>query len=288
MRRIISILLCSTVLATVHAQDETIAPFEGEIVYETYENICDWMVRMGNSIYFNGVHKVHLTVKGSKFHQYDETTGCHVVGDSDTQTFIHYCDHTKTGMDFSKNIEGQLMLLPRDITYNNFTAVLKSNTFSKTDSTKTILGHECNLYSGTMVRDMSMLQTYDIWAYVASDIPAPAAYNYHIWGMDVPNIALKWIFKYDGGHVGIMNVGELSSYIEADVIEINPKEVDDQEFVVPETYEIAPTKKSQNAFALMKYYKGVRQQLEKLGIKGGEQSEKTSGIHYKTDGEWDF
>ena len=33
--------------------------FEGEITFETYENYSDYILRTGNSIYFNGVHKIN-------------------------------------------------------------------------------------------------------------------------------------------------------------------------------------------------------------------------------------
>ena len=40
--------------------------------------------------------------------------------------------------------------------------------------------------------------------------------------------------------------------------------------------------------ALMNYYKGVKKALVKLGIKAKDLDQKTSGVHYKTDGQWDF
>ena len=281
-RGITSFILSLVVSGFAFAQE----PFEGEIVYQTYENYSEYLLKMQNSIMFNGVHTVRLIVKGSKAHVIDETTGCHILCDDDAKTFIHYCEHTKTGMDMSSNIESQLMLLPRDITYSNFTAVLKSNTFAKTETTKTLLDKNCTLYEGTLVRDVTMINTYDIKAYVADDIIAPSGYKYHNWGMDIPNVALYWAFKCDGGHVGAFGVGELSWYIEADVTKIIPRTVNDDEFSAPSDYKIST--KPKNAFALLKYYKGIRKQLESLGIKGGDNSEKGSGVHYKTEGEWDY
>lgn len=280
--RIMPIILGLFVSSVVYAQEI----FEGEIAYQTFEQYSDYLLRMGNSIVFNGVHTIRLILKGSKVHVIDETTGCHIVCDDDAKTYIHYCDHTKTGLDISSNIESQLMLLPRDITYSNFTAVLKSNSFGKTETTKALLGKSCTLYEGTMVRDVTMINTYDIKAYVADSIVAPSGYKYHNQGMDIPNIALYWAFKYDGGHVGVFGVGELSFYIEADVTEIIPRVVNDDEFSVPSDYKIST--KAKNGFAIMKYYNGVKKQLESLGIKGGEKNEKQSGVHYKTEGEWDF
>ena len=64
-------------LAVAGKAQET--PFEGEIVYETYENYSDYILKMPNSIYFNGVHKVRLILKGDWMHMIDETTGCHII-----------------------------------------------------------------------------------------------------------------------------------------------------------------------------------------------------------------
>lgn len=284
LRYLCIVILFVGVSSIVNAQNEA-KSFEGEIVYETYENYSDYILKMPNSIYFDGVHKVRLIVKGGKLHMIDETTGCHSVSDDINQTFVHYCDYTKTGMDYSKNIESQLFLKSGDITYNGFTAKLKSNTFVKTDKSVDILEHTCSLYEGSILRDMSLDQTYNIKAYVASDLIAPSGYAYHLFGLDIPGIAMKWILKYDGGHVG-MGVGELSFYIEADVVEVKPREVKDEEFLIPEGYKIS--RSSANPFSLIKYYKKVRKELEKRGIKGGDSSEKTTGVHFKTSGEWDF
>ena len=56
--------------------------FEGEITFETYENYSDYLLRMGNSISFNGVHKMRLILKGDKMHLIDEPTKCHIIADN--------------------------------------------------------------------------------------------------------------------------------------------------------------------------------------------------------------
>lgn len=261
--------------------------FEGEICYETFENYSDYLLKMGNSIIFNGVHKMRLILKGSKMHLIDETTKCHTIGNVDFKSIVHFCDYTKTGMDFSKNLESQLTLAPRDIIVSKSTCKLTSNTFEKKDKFTTLLNHDCQLFEGEMQRTMGgMNQKYTVKSYVANDIKMPVSYPYAIYGLETPGAALRWSFKYDGGHISLMKVGELSFYIEADVTSITPRSVSDQEFAIPADYKIS--KGAMNAFALMKYYSGVRKQLEKLGIKGGDNSQKKSGVHYKTDGEWDY
>ena len=283
------------------AQDKV--PFEGEILYETFENYSDYIKRMSNSIYFDGVHKMRLILKGSKMHLIDETTQCHIIANADiaepisrgeatkNQTseggaYIHFCDMTKTGFDFSKLLSMMCMLTSGPLLYpDGSKGKVTAYTFGKTDTQKNIMDNNCTLYQGDINHNAGgMEQKYSVKAYV-SDIVAPAGYPWSLYGLEIPGIALKWTQKYDGGHVSIMSVGELSSYIEADVTEIKPRTVSDDEFTIPTDYKIS---KGANAFALLKYFKGIRKQLEAAGIKGGDKSNKTTGVHFKTDDEWDF
>ena len=300
------ILLSAVMLvsAAFAASAQESAPFEGEILYETFENYSDYIKKMPNSIYFDGVHKLRLILKGSKMHLIDETTQCHIIADANIAepaskgeatkaqineggAYVHFCDMTKSGMDFSKVMSMMCVLTPWPLIYaDGSKGPVTAYTFEKTDTQKNILDKDCALYQGDINHNAGgMEQKYSVKAYV-SDITAPAGYPWSLYGLQIPGIALKWTQKYDGGHVSIMSVGELSYYIEADVTEIKPREVSDDEFTIPADYKIS--KGSSNAFALLKYFRGVKKQLEKAGIKGGDNSQKTTGVHFKTDDEWDF
>lgn len=290
--------------------------FEGEIYYETYENYSDYILKMPNSIYFNGVHKVRLIIKGGWMHMIDETTGCHIIVNdaaaksimakldtkekfsfatlsesrsNNSYSYVHFCDHTKTGLDLSDAPGTQYILGPYSISYaDGQKAPISSYSFAKTEEAKEVLGQNCPLYAGKIVRSMGgMEQTYDVKAWVSEDLAASEGYKWNLYGLDIPGIALKWVMKYDGGHISFANVGELSYYIEADVVKITPRQVADEEFNIPGGYSIKPGGSS-DAFKMMAYYKSVKKELEKRGIKGGENNQKTTGVHYKTDGEWDF
>lgn len=200
--------------------------------------------------------------------------------------YVYYCDMTKTGIDLSKNVSLICQAVPWPLSYpNGDKLAVASYTFAKTDTTKNIGGQECTLYSGDANHAYDPKMDYHIKAYV-SDIKAPSAYPWSIYGLQLPNIAMKWIMKYDGGHISLLGIGELSWYVEADVTKITPRKVSDDEFDIPSDYKISS--KGGNALSIMKYFSGVEKQLKKAGIKGGDQSEKTTGVHYKTTGEWDF
>ncbi len=265
--------------------NDEVGCFEGEIVYETFENYCEWINKMPNSVYVDGVHKVRLIVKGSKMHMIDETTQCHTVVNG---AYTHYCDITKTGFSMEK-WDFMMAAAPRtlDYGYGGQVAKLTENTFAETDQTLTILDKECKLWQGDIVHNMGgRAQKYSCHAY-CSDIKAPSGYPLHLYGMPLNTIATKWIMKYDGGNVGMMGVGELSYYQEGDVISITPRAVSDEEFVLPSSYKI--TKGSlRSTLKMLNYYKGVKKALEKAGIKGKDKTAKSTGVHFKTQEEWDF
>lgn len=279
-----SVLLLLGTINQVNAQGKE--KFEGEITFETYENYSDYLLRMGNSISFNGVHIMRLILKGDKMHLIDETTKCHIIADNSVPSYVHFCDLTKTGMDFEKNIGAMQVLSKSSIEIGGQSSPITSYTYAATETKKNIMDRECILYQGDINRKRGgMEQKYSVKAYV-SDIIAPEGYKCHLFCLDTPGIALKYSYKYDGGHISIGNVGELSFYYEADVTNITHRKVADEEFNIPNDYKIS--KGAKNAFALLKYYKGVKKQLEKLGIKGESSDKKTTGVHYKTDGEWNF
>lgn len=289
LKVICMIIFLSLSINNTVAQDKK--GFEGEISFETYENYSVPVIEMHNSIYFNGVHKVRLILKENKMHLIDETTKCHIIADDNVlQTilnggntegngYVHYCDFTKTGLNSSNLLESVAFLSKIKSIYSEITEY----NFQKTDTLDIIGGKKCNLYKGIIKRTCSGFEiNITVEAYLSEEV-APTGYAWNVWGLHMPNIAMKWIIKYDGGHIG--NVGELSLYVEADVTNIQPRNVSDKEFEIPTDYKI---RKAGDPLVMLKYYKGIKKHLERLGIKGCDKSQKSTEVHYKTIGEWDY
>ena len=139
---LLRIVLCMVMLLTgtfIQIKAQSNEKFEGEITFETYENYSDYILRMGNSIYFNGVHKMRLILKGDKMHLIDETTKCHVVVDNSVPSYVHFCDLTKTGMDFEKNIGAMQLLSKGSIEVSGQAAPITSYTFAATDTKRNVM-----------------------------------------------------------------------------------------------------------------------------------------------------
>lgn len=271
------LMLLMGVNININAQSDE--PFEGEITFETYENYSDFL--LNNSFVFNGVHKMRLILKGDKMHLIDETTKCHILADNSVPSYVLYCDLTKTGWDYGKDIGAIQFLFNGEIKYGGSSFPISSYTFAPTETKKNILDKECVLYQGDVNRKIvGMEQKSEVKAYV-SDIKAPAGYKWSMSCLDTPGIALKYSYKYDGGHFSAGNIGEISMYYESDVTSITPRKVEDSEFVIPSDYKIFKG-------ALVKYFEDVKKELVKLGVKGESKDKKTTGVHYKTNGEWDF
>ena len=206
-------------------------------------------------------------------HLIDETTKCHVIADAAfvdkvlkdatptkgtslkglnasvygigataSGAYVHYCEYTKTGMDYTNNLYAMMTQLLRQqdwIFPYGKTASLSANTFAETSTTKEILGMNCKLYEGDIDHLMkgAMDTKCHAKAYV-SDLPAPAGLKCAFYGLDVPGVPTKFVMKYDGGHLSTMSIGELSFYIEMNVTKITPRQVSDDEFIVPSNYKI--------------------------------------------------
>lgn len=272
--------------ATVYG---TPTQFEGEILYETYERYSDKVMEQNGSVYVNGVHKYKLIVKGSKMHCIDLTTKYHNIYNSSQPLMVFYSEHTNTGVDISHQFYlNQIFLLkPGSINASLGPASLSfeliSNTFAPTTTTKTILGHQCTLNKGKIVRkDNSQTLTYDVQAYTANDLIAPSGYSYNVYGLDIQNIALKWIMN----NVIDSSYGDLQTYIEADVTQITPRTVDDSEFDIPSGVTITVFKNMFSVKGVMNVYKSIRNIYLNNGIAGGDITEKTTGVHLYDNDEW--
>ena len=303
-RGITSFILSLVVSVFAFAQE----PFEGEIVYQTYENYPRELLNLDTTCEFNGVHRYRAIMKDCRMHIIDETTGIHQLYDDDRKTYFHYCEHTKVCLDDSYGKYQGIMFSDNNRTIDNggfVSTVNISSNFAKTDDTKILLGHNCVLYQGNIdVKNSSdafdMTVSHNIKAYFADDIVAPKSYKFITNGLDSPNIALSLAWKSGGLHLD--KVGEGSTYIEMTVLEIKPYKVSDDEFSIPSGYKMIKYEKNEfnskslkqmkaqikNMNLYLNYYKDIKKKLEELGIINGDRREINSSVNYKTEGEWDF
>ena len=153
--------------------------------WKPFENSSNYVKKVPTSIYFDGVHKIRIIVKGEKMHLIDETTKCHVIADAAfvdkvlkdatptkgtslkglnasvygigataSGAYVHYCEYTKTGMDYTNNLYAMMTQLLRQqdwIFPYGKTASLSANTFAETSTTKEILGMNCKLYEAISI-----------------------------------------------------------------------------------------------------------------------------------------
>ena len=300
---IMSIVLSFVVSGLAYAQEA----FEGEIVYQTYENYPRELLNQDTTCEFNGVHRYRAIMKDGRLHIIDETTGIHQLYDNDRETYFHYCEHTKACLDSSILFSQQCLFSQSNYTVGNGVGawtVNVSNNFAKTEESKNLLGHNCVLYKGNIDLDYtSSIQdftaSYNIKAFFADDIVAPKSYKFITFGLDSPNIALSLAVKQGGLYYDTL--GEGSQYREMTVLEIKPYKVNDEEFSIPSGYKIIkheqfnPDASGKQMKAQLKnielelnYYKDIKKKLEELGIINGDRREINSSVNYKTEGEWDF
>ena len=170
---------------------------------------------------------------------------------------------------------------------------------------KEILGHQCTLYDGQVIRKyesstteinmpefhIETLFTDDVKLYL-SDLPKCAYGNVleENWGVELKGLPLKWAFKTTTTSKSYSknkklqkmlskNDSSFSVYSEFDVVKITPRTVNDDEFEIPKGYDVITSVHDKAFTTYMK---------ERGKLRGGDASLKTTGVHYKADGEWDF
>lgn len=125
--------------------------FEGEITFETYENYSDIFKKMSNSIYFDGVHKQRLIMKGNRMHLIDETTKCHIVADNNVlQTVLNGGKSNENGR-ISYEKVGVIRPVKGKIKDNRYLA--EEDTESMLDATEFEVVSGENFVTGMLIRE---------------------------------------------------------------------------------------------------------------------------------------
>lgn len=283
----------------VNAQEK---PFEGEIVTESFlQTMGDQQV---GDMLGNGVHLEQTKVKGCKIHSIDMVGDIHTISDVCSESFVRFIPAINLGMDYS------------DIMKKSDKPIVKNNTVSKKSERKMILGHDCVLYEGKIVlayisefevmgekSTIEVVNTEEIKCYVAEDIIAPKAMNMLIPGFECKGMPLQWRIKTV---IGTGDSQDSGSYSEYDVTQITPCQISDKEFGNPIGIEIlkmdysnlmsgmTTTDDLSNILNSLEKTKKEGNKLELWNKEfakrkvGAESSRKTTGVHYKTEGEWDF
>lgn len=299
MLRIVMVLGCMMFYTSMNAQEK---PFEGEIITESFLQTKGDQ-QLGNML-GNGVHIEQTKVKGCKAHSIDLVGDIHTISDACSENLVEFIPAINLGMDFS------------DIMKKSDKPIVKKNTVSKKSERKMILGHDCVLYEGqvTLVTvsefefmgeksTIEIVTTEEIKCYVAEDIIAPKVMNMLIPGFECKGMPLQWRIK---SVTGTGDSHDSGSYSEYDVTKITPCQISDKEFDNPKGIEflkmdysnlMSGMNTTDDISDLLDSVKKVKKEGNKMELwnqehakrkVGAENSRKTTGVHYKTEGEWDF
>lgn len=279
--------------------------FEGEIVYETFENYSDAMLKLQTySPMYNGVHRCRLIIKGDKAHIIDETTHSHrlyipftsINGRKGFSTsanpgniaWLWYSDDIENALFYDTDASLLPVLANKDLTIGEgmFATTLKIEEydFSPKDKTKEFCGANCSLYSGKMSRNtLGRIGVVKGEFWIDKTVKMPELYKIINYGVECDD-RLIYAYSYNSNQGHVKGSGEVSTYIEMNVIKVIPRTVSDSEFEIP------ASKKFNNGYSMkaLKAQKDIAKQLTKIGIKALDEDMKTTGVHFKTEDEWNF
>ena len=245
--------------------------FEGELVYNNFENHSKIVLKLSKGMAYNGKRTVRVLMKGSVVHIIDEMLHFHTLLIPDENKAIIFNDYLKRGQQFPYNEYMKTYLSQYSISKDKV-----KGTFTKTGEKEQVLGHTCDLLKGKV--SASSVKT-DLEAWVLPDYKIHDSYRCVVYGMDIDGLALKWAYKTVGK---IPLIGEMRSYVLSELVEINARKVTDAEIKVPEGFTIV---ESTSPFKVLGLYKDTKKYMKEHGMYPDDLEKE---VTYKTEDEWSF
>lgn len=220
MKKII-LTMCAVVLS-MYTMSQT-NYLEGDIIYRTFSHYSH-----PSPQFIDGIDTVCIVIKGNSVHEYHKATGLHTVYDNN-ERIIMWSDNTKTGF---------------SLPYVVPTPSLYPSLF-KTNETKTIDGKEGTLYKQYM-STLGVVSDTELFIADAEVPLAPNAIcflNVSAFGKGYENkIAIKYkVQTYQTGKMKEFmqkHGGDVWSSQASELIRIEKREVNDNEFTAPSDFNI--------------------------------------------------
>lgn len=245
--------------------------FEGELVYDNFENHSKMVLKLSKGMAYNGKRTVRVLMKGSTIHFIDDVLHFHTLLIPSENKAIIFSDFLKRGQQFPYEDYVKTYLSQYSISKGSV-----KGTFEKTGQTETILDRSCNVMKGKVAA--SSVKT-DLEAWVTHDYKVYDSYRAFTYGMEVDGIAMKWAYKTVGK---IPLLGEARSYVQSELVEMKAREVSAEELSVPEGYKIVESK---SPFKVVGLYSDTKKYMKAQGIYPDDIEKE---VTYKTEDEWSF
>lgn len=260
------LLLCMALMAS--AQDKY---FEGELIYDNFENHSKIVIKLSKGMAYNGKRVVRVLMKGSTIHMIDEVLHFHTLLKPDEDKAIIFSDILERGQEFPYAEYVKEYLSTFSISQGKV-----KGTFANMGEKEDVLGHSCDLFKGKV--SASSVKT-DLEAWTTTAFKIHDSFRAIANGMDLEGLALKFAYKTVGK---IPLMGEARSYVQSELREMNAREVTDEEISIPASYKLV---KSKSPFKVVGLYSDTKKALKARGEYPDEMEQE---VTYKTEDEWSF
>lgn len=230
-------------------------PFEGEMLYVSYECQSKALIKWSKGMAYNGERTKLVRLKGEKMDIYDLSMQFHTTINADKQIVIVWSDVINKALAFDMSYVLSYLNVLGPETNPATPSVTKTSTMKVTGAT-TYKGDRLEVCKGQQVFGSG--GTYDVELWFSKKYIVPSVYRYLNYGAPVDGIVKKWTYTFDSpanflGHFYGMTATELVSLYE--------HKIEDSDFHLPKECNLKTNAKNSD---LIKFYKELSKKLKKM------------------------
>lgn len=231
LKQIVTIILLF-VFFVANAEEDNRPVFEGKLLYSTCEYHSKNVIKYSNGQAYNGQREMSYVVKGKKIHITDLTMHIHYLYDGDQLKVYVYSDLTNKGMELDPGYFHMIFGMYGKYSMQYYVDVLVGDELE-------YKGDKCHEAILDIKSKYQIKPTVDIRAYYSDLYAAPMGLSYAFWGTWFPGIVKKYCMAFGTPETML---GGFASLVSSELVAMEPYNVNDAEFELPEGIECAPHK----------------------------------------------
>ena len=229
-------------------------PFEGEMLYVSYECQSKAIIKWSKGTAYNGERTKLVKLKGNDMDIYDRSMQYHTTIKGDSRFVYVWSEVTNKALafDISYLLSYLNVLGPEP---NPVTPTVTKTSTMKVIGTKNYKGDNLEVCKGQ--QKFSSGGIYDVELWYSKRYIVPPVYKYLNYGAPVDGIVKKWTYTFDSP---ANFLGHFYGMVSTELVSLYEHKVNDSDFHLPKDCKLKTNAKNSD---LIKFYKELSKKLKK-------------------------